>query len=155
MTCLPTVGCLAGDVNDSIFIDRGIVGAGASQVGKGRTDFGRRSDKSMVAKGGTTRAGPSRSDPPGTVAIEVIPIRTATQLLLFPKIRFEQRPTVVQWVALVIWWLTVAIILLLAFGIASLLTHDDTNLIFPVILGLYAFVVWCVGRALFFILARR
>ena len=109
----------------------------------------------MVAKGSTARAEPSGSDPPGAVAIEVVPIRTATQLRLFPKTRFEERPTVVQWVALMIWWLAVAIILLLAFGIASLLTHDDTNLIFPVILGLYAFVVWCVGRALFFILARR
>jgi hypothetical protein len=76
-------------------------------------------------------------------------------LLLIPKTRFEDRLTVGQWIALAIWWLTVAIIFLLALGIASLLTHDDTNLIFPVILGLYAFVVWCVGRALFFILTRR
>ena len=76
-------------------------------------------------------------------------------MLLFPKTRFEKRPTVVQWVALVIWWLAVAMILLLTFGIASLLTHEDTNPVLPVVLGLYAFVVWCVGRALFFILARR
>jgi len=76
-------------------------------------------------------------------------------LLLFPKTRFKERPTVVQWVALVIWWLAVAIILLLAIGIASLLMRENTDPLLPIVLGLYAFVVWCVGRALFFIVARR
>jgi hypothetical protein len=76
--------------------------------------------------------------------------------LLWPNTKFDGGPSILQRVALVIWWaalvvvaLSIAVLILVMFGSKS----SDA---FPYILaGLCAVFAWAIGRALFFILSGR
>jgi hypothetical protein len=74
--------------------------------------------------------------------------------MLLPNTKFPNGTTMLQRVALVIWWLaaTLAILGLIGFG-AAILSRDDGFLL--ILSGGFAILCWATGRALFFILAGR